>query len=103
MAARMVKIKTEDRKIILCQLCRYQTDRPHKLKRHVKAVHAKIKDHVCSVCGRGFTFEPNLRRHMSLVHLRGNLTQEKKYFCPQCEHGFWTKYDLRLHTKSVHF
>ena len=98
----VLKIKNEEGKKESCQLCHYQTDEPYTLKRHVKAIHAKIKDHSCSACGRCFSQESSLKRHVSVIHLREKLKQDKHHFCSQCEQGFYHKHGLEQHTKSVH-
>ena len=55
MASKMLKIKEEERKKFACQLCPYETEAQKRFKLHVDAVHAKIKDHSCSVCARSFS------------------------------------------------
>ena len=43
-----------------CNLCPYTASKKSQLKRHVKAVHDKIKDYVCGECGYTASQEINL-------------------------------------------
>ena len=88
MASKMEKIKKEEGKKFVCQLCPYETDEQRRFKGHVDAIHAKIKDHFCSVCARSFSQEGSLKRHITLIHLRENLRKRKSYFCPIFKIGF---------------
>ena len=85
-----------------CQLCNFTGK---DLKRHVMAVHAKIKDHVCNVCGRSFSWKEALNRHLSLVHLEKSvkgLNDQLSYECETCGSSFTTKPNLCAHKKTIH-
>ncbi len=53
-----------------------------RLKKHVKAVHLKIKDWKCDVCNKSFSEKRKLKQH-AMLH-----TGERKYQCTVCGVGF---------------
>ena len=53
-----------------CDLCEYQSFRPHHLKSHKLAKHSTDRPFKCDLCGNGFITEANLSRHSDIVHLR---------------------------------
>ena len=90
-----------------CDKCRYR----HKcdqcedkcfatksdLKRHIKAVHNKIKDHHCDVCEASFSTNGDLKVHIKRAHLK-----IKDHHCPDCKVSFCTGYELKRHIKTIH-
>ncbi|XP_077301950.1 zinc finger X-chromosomal protein-like [Arctopsyche grandis] len=38
------------------------------LKSHIKAIHTKLRDEVCHICGKGFTEKSVLNRHLRKIH-----------------------------------
>ena len=51
-----------------CKKCQYETPVRQNLYRHVKAVHDKIKDHVCEICGFAASQKGHVREHMKNIH-----------------------------------
>ena len=86
-----------------CQLCNFAGQ---NLKRHVMAVHAKIKDHVCNVCGQSLSCKAALNRHVSIVHfgekLVKGLNDKLNYECDTCGSSFTQKHNLWAHKKTIH-
>jgi len=65
------------------------------LEKHM-LVHSEVREkHICSVCGKDFTRECNLLRHMQLHS--GDC-----YTCQDCGRNFQTLQYLRLHSLAVH-
>ena len=51
-----------------CNFCGKSFTTGGSLKRHVKAVHEVVKDHVCNLCGKSFSQGIVLKRHVKAVH-----------------------------------
>ena len=52
------------------------------MKKHVKAIHDKIRDHICKECGFAAAERNNLNRHIKRMHddVRKSLEEKiKKY------------------------
>ena len=65
-----------------------------RLKKHVKAVHLKIKDWKCDVCNKSFSEKRKLKQH-AMLH-----TGERKYQCTVCGVGFVYKSGEYHHPSS---
>ncbi|XP_055710210.1 oocyte zinc finger protein XlCOF6-like [Phlebotomus papatasi] len=107
-----------------CELCPYKTDLSATLKRHVKAVHQKLKDFQCTRCERSFTMESSLKIHMmrhegiknyecpicgvkkvAICELKSHMfthTKEKTLSCEFCPYKCNARTNMRLHVKAVH-
>ena len=62
--------------------CSSQFSYRQRLKRHISAVHKKMKPHICEQCGRGFAQATQLKTH-SRVH-----TGETPFACEKCMKKF---------------
>ena len=71
------------------------------LKKHIKIVHEKRKDHVCDACKKGFANKVDLEGHISFVH-----EGIKKFRCEKsneiCNKAFGSLSNLRQHITNVH-
>lgn len=67
------------------------------LKRHIKAVHYKIKDNHCDDCEASFSANSDLQAHIKAVHLK-----IKDHHCQDCKSSFSTNKDLQQHIKRIH-
>ena len=97
-----------------------------KLLKHVNERHKGIKDHVCHLCGAGFSrpstlkyhtqrihehsgkyacqyceFKTVLPKHLA-IHVNSVHTKEIKYSCEECNFSCYTKGNLTAHVKTVH-
>ncbi|XP_075226111.1 uncharacterized protein LOC142327119 isoform X2 [Lycorma delicatula] len=74
-----------------CHIC-YKTYADSKcLKKHIQAVHSKLKPYVCHVCGHS-----SARKAMLQAHLRQH-TGEKPYACQSCSFRTGDHNSLRRH------
>ena len=105
-----------------CEACDMMFTTKMTLKHHMKQVHMKVKDKVCTYCGQAFfhsnVFQAHVNRHENNrpwkceMCGKGFLTQRHKkthmdrhnlvHKCDQCEEkrGSWT--DLQRHMRKMH-
>ena len=71
------------------------------MKKHIKIVHEKRKDHICDACKKAFANKVDLEGHISFVH-----EGIKKFKCEQsnqmCNKAFVSQSNLRQHIANVH-
>ena len=84
-----------------CELCSSQVV---NLKRHIKAVHDNIRDHICKDCGHAFSDKGNFTKHLSKHEKSVHKIRDKKIKRKQqkCDHCSSEVVDLKRHIKSVH-
>ena len=90
-----------------------------KLNRHIGTVHEKIKNHICSICGKGFFRLYDLKRHLKTnmhygpkeepteniltenqeIGIRSSDTLAK---CELCGKVYGKRASLKSHIKFVH-
>ena len=80
-----------------CEQCPYCTSRIYMLKRHVKAVHDKIRDYVCEECDYAASQKSQIRRHMANIHKMG-----ENFKCQQCPYTSAEQRKIRTHMANVH-
>ena len=64
------------------------------MKKHIDAVHLKLKNYACPHCDTSFGENQSLQRHIKTVHLK--LTP---YTCPTCDMKFGHKGHMKTHIK----
>ena len=64
---------------------------------HIKAVHLKIKSHICEICPSTFTAAIPLKIHVSTVH-----EGKKPHKCNLCIYSFGLAQSLKNHIEQVH-
>lgn len=84
----------EDR-MFKCEHCEYSCNTSTGLVLHVKNWHTRELEHICEVCGKGFTNIYRLRAHMKRSH--EEIATEQ---CDLC-HKFY--FNVRLHKERMHF
>ena len=67
------------------------------LKRHIRTVHEKQKDHKCDLCGKEYFAKKRLNEHIKRDH--DKIRDEK---CNQCGKNFFTKDILKKHIGYTH-
>ena len=80
-----------------CADCTAMFSSNSQLKRHVDAVHLKIKMFACSQCNLKFSENSNLQTHINGVHLK-----LKSFKCIQCDTQFSVNDSLQKHINAVH-
>ena len=80
-----------------CLKCPYKTTSTYNLDAHVRAVHDKIKRHLCKLCGYAFSHASNLRKHINQVHKK-----IKNHICEECGYAASQKSTLKEHVLSLH-
>ncbi|XP_019889785.1 zinc finger protein 696 isoform X4 [Ooceraea biroi] len=76
-----------------CHVCGKQFRDSGGLTRHLKDVHAKLKNFTCDLCGRSFASKATREDH------RRTHTGERPYVCDSCGKTFKSKASLYIHGK----
>ena len=84
-----------------CKLCPYGSNYAKAVKRHMKAVHFKIRSNACSDCDYVSSEKSALKRHRILVHKIGHKLEEFK--CEKCQYKTVLRADFKRHVKGVHY
>ena len=85
------------RAIVKCPTCAKEYCSSGYLKKHVKAVHLKLKPFKCLKCGCSFAENKKLKRHVDAVHKK-----LRPFGCTVCEKSFALKEVLKGHVEAVH-
>ena len=90
---------------ISCLQCRFQTDRPDLMEKHVKEEHEKIKNLACKLCNYVTWANYNLERHVKRCHdkrIKDKDLTVKDLKCSQCNYKTALPDRLAKHSKEVH-
>lgn len=82
-----------DERPFTCHICGKQFRDSGGLSRHVKDVHAKLKNFMCDICGKFFASKATKEDH------RRTHTGERPYICDSCGKTFKSKASLYIHSK----
>ena len=80
-----------------CESCDYTASTNAQIKTHVKAVHDKIKNYACDHCEYRATVKHTLEDHVKVKH-----ENIKDLTCDQCDYKTGLKSGLRYHIKTRH-
>ncbi|KAJ8901385.1 hypothetical protein NDN08_007231 [Rhodosorus marinus] len=80
-----------------CETCGMTFVRGYDMKRHVNAVHQKIRDFKCTHCMKTFTQSGHLHEHIRVVHSGVNV-----FPCSTCKKRFGAESKLLRHIRTVH-
>ena len=85
-----------------CKICTFQSKHPSSVKKHVKNVHQKSENVICTECNK-YIQKINLSRHMKSFHSAGEQTQYNCNICTfQSKHlSYVKKHVKRVHQKKV--
>jgi hypothetical protein len=80
-----------------CFICHKTAFQKSDLKRHLNAVHAKVKNHACLLCGKKFSQNSDVKRHQKTVHLK-----RKEFQCNICKKLFGQAATMKKHLEDIH-
>ena len=80
-----------------CDQCDYKAKKKANVKRHVNAVHLKLKPFACLHCYLKFKSKRNMEGHVNAVHLK-----LKPFACPECNFKCSCSRGLQSHIKYKH-
>ena len=80
-----------------CKICAYQATFRNNLSHHVKNVHQKIENIICTECNKSIK-KKSLNQHMKLFH-SGN---QPLHNCNICTYQSVYLWNLQKHIKNVH-
>ncbi|XP_014481734.1 PREDICTED: zinc finger protein 260-like isoform X2 [Dinoponera quadriceps] len=83
----------KDERPFTCHVCGKQFRDSGGLSRHLKDVHAKLKNFTCDLCDRSFASKATREDH------RRTHTGERPYVCDSCGKTFKSKASLYIHSK----
>lgn len=83
----------KDERPFTCHMCGKQFRDSGGLTRHLKDVHAKLKNFTCDLCSRAFASKATRDDH------RRTHTGERPYICDSCGKTFKSKASLYIHSK----
>ena len=84
------------KKLQECQTCNKMFTK-FQLKIHIRTVHDKIKDYICTICGKAFAHKKSFTTH-NVEH-----SGIKEFECKQCFKKFYRNAQLQEHVKIVSF
>jgi len=58
-----------------CKICGRGYSRQDALRRHIQDVHLKIRNHACPICSKKFQRSETLRVHIDMVHYKREFPQ----------------------------
>lgn len=83
----------KDERPFTCHVCGKQFRDSGGLTRHLKDVHAKVKNFMCDLCNKSFASKATREDH------RRTHTGERPYVCDSCGKTFKSKASLYIHSK----
>jgi KRAB domain-containing zinc finger protein len=86
-------------KIYKCKVCTKVFNYKSALDRHIKIIHEKQKNHICSDCGKSFASKFELNQHYDGYH---NEDSKATRTCRFCEKVFMKQRNLCMHMQAVH-
>uniref|UniRef100_A0A1B0CGC8 Putative zn finger n=1 Tax=Lutzomyia longipalpis TaxID=7200 RepID=A0A1B0CGC8_LUTLO len=74
----------------VCTHCNQVYSTKQNLRRHIEDIHEKLRNHLCTICGKGFAQITTLKSHY-------NVHSKIKFQCDICGKRFKTEMYLKLH------
>ena len=85
-----------------CYLCGKLFSREPILESHISTVHDGNKDHKCETCGKQFSSQFSLRKHIKQKQCKVHEGQKICTKCKSCGKSFATIYYLKEHIRTIH-
>ena len=86
----------------MCELCGKKFEFGSYLKKHMNAVHLKLKPHSCPHCDKSFSKKDYLNGHLELVHDIRAYKPGRTKMCEDCGKAFFSRQALEIHRNGVH-
>ena len=83
-------------KYVNCHICQ-KVVKDTSLKKHIKAIHERTREHVCSYCNKAFSQRFTLKEHISAKHVK-----QYEHKCALCHRQFAHKTNFTRHMRTVH-
>ncbi len=83
-------------KYVNCDICE-KVVKDTSLRKHIKAIHEKAREHICPHCNKAFSQRFTLKEHISAKHTKGY-----EHKCALCHRQFAHKTNFTRHMKTVH-
>lgn len=87
----------KERKNFKCVECTSSFSQAQDVKRHIRAVHMKIKDYACHKCGFSTEFQNALLKHERQAH-----RNTEEYQCDLCDSTLIDRRRLLVHMRRFH-
>lgn len=81
----------------VCSQCGKLFSNQSHLNRHIRTIHQKRRDQVCEHCNKSFGLPETLQVHIRNVH-----NKQRDFTCPRCDRSFSEKKSLTVHIATVH-
>ena len=81
-----------------CDECKKSYHSSTNLKRHIIAIHEKLRPYSCKYCEKTFNDAGAVRRHQAIHEAKG----ERKFACSVCKKTYTTESYRRWHMKIAH-
>ena len=92
---------TTTQKQVDCPMCAKEFYNEDGMKRHIKGVYAREKNHSCDKCDFKALDSHKIKLHRIAVHKEGPVI-EKKFTCELCDFRTYKSTPLRNHIMNVH-
>ena len=83
-------------KYVNCDICE-KVVKDTSLRKHIKAIHEKAREHICPHCNKAFSQRFTLKEHISAKHTKGY-----EHKCALCHRQFAHKTNFTRHMRTVH-
>jgi uncharacterized Zn-finger protein len=67
------------------------------LRKHVRAIHEKLKPYLCPHCGKDFAYQGSYSRHLLTQHTEN---PQRQFQCHLCDKAFFDKNHLQAHLQT---
>jgi len=85
-------------RMYVCETCDWHSISASDVRRHISAVHRRLKPHRCLLCGRRFTQSFTLTRHIKECHDG----QGRAHECHLCNKVYTSEAERDTHTEHAH-
>lgn len=79
-----------------CEVCGKNFSMERHLRRHIESLH-QMKIFSCEKCNKTFNWKSNLDRHIDKIHM-----ESERSDCQECDKTFTQNYSLKRHVESEH-